>query len=201
MEKIYVYPASDRIWHWIHALSIAMLIITGIPLHFSSLRFMSLPAAVKLHTFFGLVVSFDFILYLLNMFFYGSIKNYLPRKSDGKEAILMAKYYLWGIFRGEEEPFHPRPGHRLNALQKPAYLVVMMILVPIQIATGILIWKASGAEALLNSLGGLKTISTLHLLNAYLLAAFLISHIYLATTGKTPSYFFRVMITGYADED
>ncbi len=201
MKENYVYPASDRIWHWIHAISISLLVLTAIPLHFPSLRFMSLKAAVQVHTFFGLLVSFDFLLYLLNMFFYGSIKNYLPRKTDGKEAILMAKFYLWGIFRGEEEPFHPKPGRRLNALQKPAYFVVMFVLVPIQIATGILIWKAVQFHKLVNSLGGLKTISAVHILNAYLLAAFLLFHIYLGTTGKTFWYFFKVMITGYADED
>ncbi len=200
MERNYVYPASDRIWHWIHAISIAMLVLTAIPIHFPSLRFMDLETAVHLHTFFGLLVAFDFVLYLINMFFYGSIKNYLPRAGDGKQAVLMAKYYLWGIFRGEEEPFHPKPGRRLNPLQKPAYFVVMFILIPIQIFTGLLIWRAAQAESLINSLGGLKTVSLIHIANAYLLAAYLLFHIYLGTTGKTVWYFFKVMITGYADE-
>jgi thiosulfate reductase cytochrome b subunit len=71
------------------------------------------------------------------------------------------------------------------------------VLLPYQIVTGVLMWGANRWPALFEKAGGLRTLGPAHTLGAYFFLAFLIGHIYLATTGQTPWSLFRAMITGY----
>ena len=44
---------------------------------------------------------------------------------------------------------------------------------------------------------GLPVVAFIHLAAAYLITIFVIIHIYMTTTGKTPLHYVRTMITGY----
>jgi len=70
-------------------------------------------------------------------------------------------------------------------------------LLPFQIVTGILIWGADRWPQVFARIGGLWVLGPAHTLGSYLFLAFLIGHIYLATTGPTPGSLLRAMITGY----
>jgi thiosulfate reductase cytochrome b subunit len=106
-----------------------------------------------------------------------------------------------GIFLGESHPHEKEEGNKLNPLQQATYLVILNILLPAQIITGILIWGAQRWPDLTSSLGGLGFLLPIHTLIAWLFAAFVILHIYLTTTGSTPLASIRGMVTGWEEID
>jgi thiosulfate reductase cytochrome b subunit len=81
---------------------------------------------------------------------------------------------------------HPTsPRRKLNPLQKITYLALLNIFLPFQILTGLLLWGADRWPQLFDKVGGLWVLAPAHTLGAYLFLAFLIGHLYLATTGTT----------------
>lgn len=199
-EKIQIYSIPDRVWHWIHGVSIFMLIITAIPIHFPSLRYMNLKVASNLHVIFGFIVIFDYFFWLIHMFLYGYIKNYALREEDKERMISQIRYYLFGIFKGEVNPFRGEPGNRLNPLQKMTYLLLMFVLMPIQGITGFILWNPIKNWKALSALGGIRIIAYIHSFIAFLFAAFIVLHLYLATTGITVFADYKAMLTGNVEE-
>jgi thiosulfate reductase cytochrome b subunit len=55
-------------------------------------------------------------------------------------AIRQARFYLYGIFKGEKHPLDAHPRRKLHPLQKITYLALLNILLPFQIVTGLLMW-------------------------------------------------------------
>ena len=51
----------------------------------------------------------------------------------------------------------------------------------------------------MNSLGGLHAVATVHVLCAWSFAAFVVMHIYLTTTGRTPLAHLRAMVVGWEE--
>ncbi len=201
-EKIKVYSLPDRIWHWVHGISIFLLVITSLVVHMpDKFHFMSYRAAVKAHTVFGFIVIFDYFFWLLHMFLYGYIRHYTVNSEDIEGIKAQIRYYTYGIFKGEKNPFTPTEEKRLNPLQRISYLGLMFILLPIQIITGFLLWSPIKNSGIIDSLGGLRTIAAIHSFFAYVFIAFLIGHLYLATTGVTVFADYKAMITGWAEEE
>ncbi len=77
------------------------------------------------------------------------------------------------------------------------YLFLLNILLPFQMVTGVLLWGADRWPLFLNKVGGLSVLGPAHTLGAYFFLAFLIGHIYLATTGPTPMTLLRAIVTGH----
>ncbi len=91
------------------------------------------------------------------------------------------------------------PRRKLNPLQKITYLALLNILIPFQIVTGVLMWGADRWPQLFDKIGGLWLLGPAHTLGAYLFLAFLIGHMYLATTGPTPLALLRAITAGRAE--
>ncbi len=77
--------------------------------------------------------------------------------------------------------------------------MILHILLPLQGLTGILMWGVQKWPDASNLLGGLPVLAPLHSLVAWSLAAFIVAHVYLTTTGATPLEAMRGMITGYEE--
>ena len=71
----------------------------------------------------------------------------------------------------------------------------MLLLAPAQIVTGVILYRHVVDWTAVDSQTALL-VSLAHTALAYLFAAFVIGHIYLATTGDTPTEHFKMMITG-----
>ena len=122
----------------------------------------------------------------------------MPEPNDFfNQMFSQARYYLSGIFKGEPHPFEKSAQKKLNPLQKITYLVILNLLLPLQVITGILIAGAQIWPGLSQKLGGLGFLVPLHSLLAWFFAAFLILHIYLTTTGHTPLASIKAMISGW----
>ena len=197
-----LYSLHERVWHWIQATALVLLVLTGFSLHFPDRFgfFGSMMRALTLHTWLAFALIANAFLGLFYHFTAEKYHHFLPRMDDFTEgAMRQARFYLFGIFKGEPHPFETDAKHKLNPLQRVTYLSLLNILLPYQILTGVLMWGVTRWPSLFEKLGGLRVMGPAHTLGSYLFLAFLIGHVYLATTGKTPLSLLRAMITGFEE--
>lgn len=203
-HKIYLNPTPVRIWHWLHALGIVTLILSGLQIRFPEYvnLFGTYKSAIRLHNTAGIVVALSFVLWFgYYALIAGSLaKLYIPGKHDIQRGLwLQGVYYFFNFFRGRPNPHHATPENKFNALQKSAYMVIMLMLVPLVTLTGLALLYIAPAWSLVNMVGGLKILVNLHFLCACALCAFVFTHVYLATLGVTPWAHFKPMWDGWEE--
>ena len=204
--RVYLQPTPVRIWHWLNAFGIITLCVTALQIRFPEhvQLFANYKNAILLHNTAGLVVTFSFTLWLI---YYALIsrtmlKTYVPSKDDLQNGLLrQAKFYLLTYFLGWPNPHHPTPDNKFNPMQKSAYLAIMFVLVPLVCLSGLLLTNVSPLRDLVMMVGGLKILIAIHFLLACSLGAFLFTHVYLATLGKTPMAYITPMWTGWEEVD
>ena len=198
-KRIEVYSAFERLWHWLQALTILLLLLTGFEIHWpEEVHVFGFSYATTVHEALALLTIANAFLALFYHLATGAIRQFLPEPRDFFSlAIAQAKYYLYGIFKGAHHPFEHGQGQKLNALQQITYLLLLNFVLPVQVATGILMWKAQQWTGLVDGLGGLRTIASVHVLGAFFFFGFVLMHMYLATTGRTPTSHLRAMIHGW----
>ena len=201
MTRIYLYTLHERIWHWVQALAILLLMWTGMEIHHpAAFSLLGFQAAVALHNALGFALIANALLGLLYHVFTEEILQFIPHPQGFFDmAWKQAAYYLGGIFRGDPHPIEKNPDNKLNPLQKVTYLLVLNVLLPLQLLTGLLIWGAPRWPLLAERLGGSAPLAATHTLIAWSFAAFLLMHIYLATTGSTPLANLRAMWVGWEE--
>jgi len=198
-ELVHIYEPYERFWHWLQAVAIILLAITGSIIHW--------PGAVNTQGFTKLVVTHNVMAAilvanaLLSIIWHvtsGAIRQYIPRpRGFFDQAVRQTIYYVQGIFRGEPHPFEKDARHKMNPLQQMTYVVILNVLLPLQMITGIMIWGAQQWPGVTATLGGLAFLLPVHALGAWLFSAFIILHVYLTTTGATPLAAIRAMISGW----
>jgi len=205
MHRIYVHPLPVRIWHWINALGFIVLILSGVQIRYSDLlAIMPFNLAVQLHNWIGFALIGTYFIWLLFYLFTDKIKVYHPELNPAKyfrDSLRQAMFYGYGIFKGQTNPHHVSAYHKFNALQSIAYQNIMILLVPIQFYTGLLLWDVSGFAGSVELFGGVRVVSTVHVLLFIFFTAFIFFHPYLASLGHTPSAHFKAMITGYEEAE
>lgn len=203
-EYIYLTPMPVRIWHWLNALGIVTLCFTGLQIRFPEYVniFGAYKAAIRLHNTAGITVSISYILWIFYyLFVAGSLaKLYIPNLEDIKSGILkQALFYCFYYFTGGPNPHHSTPDNKFNPMQKAGYMLIMLMLVPLVIFTGVLLLYVAPLRELILMVGGIKMLVSAHFLIACSFFAFLFVHIYLATLGHTPFAHFRPMWHGWEE--
>jgi thiosulfate reductase cytochrome b subunit len=202
MKRIHLHPLPLRVWHWVNALMVMILLITGIQLRIpgvASLR--PHDPALLVHRYVGWAMVASCVFWLVySLVSHSLARHYVIRRRDLKGIFRQVKFYLFSIFRGEENPFRPSPDEKFNPLQKLAYGAIMCIFAPFLAITGlalsdilffrryILLWNVVGA------------LNAIHVIGAYVFALYLIIHIYMATLGPTAFFHIKAMIVGYEEE-
>ena len=204
-EMVYMTPMPVRIWHWLNAFGIVTLCVTGLQIRFPDYIniFGAYKAAIRLHNTAGTVVSISYMLWLMYYLVVAKslIKLYVPTVEDLKSGIFrQAYFYFLTYFLGMPNPHHSKPDNKFNPMQKAAYLVIMLVLMPLVIASGALLMYVDPLRQLLLLLGGIKALVGTHFLVACSFTAFLFVHIYLATLGHTPLAHFKPMWDGWEEE-
>ena len=197
-----LYALHERIWHWLQAAGMIVLLLSGFSIHYPDrfAVFGSMANAVTLHSWIGFALILNAFLGLFYHLTADKYHHFLPKMDDFTGgAVRQARFYLYGIFRGEPHPFETDPRHKLNPLQKITYLALLNVLLPFQIVTGVLMWGANRWPEAFERFGGLRVLGPAHVLGAFLFLAFVVGHAYLATTGSTPLALLRSMLTGYED--
>jgi thiosulfate reductase cytochrome b subunit len=162
----------------------------------------SFRTAVTVHNTVGFVLIANIFVWLVYYLFSDRIKVYHPELSPRKHFIGSFRqiyYYGYGIFKGDPNPFHVSIYSKFNPLQSMTYQVIMMLLVPIQFYTGILLWDLKRFSAQVDFFGGVRVIDTVHVLIFIVLVFYLLVHVYLGTLGHTRTAHFKAMLTGYED--
>jgi len=202
MKKIYLHPLALRIWHWVNALIIIILTITGIQIRIpgmASLR--PQDPALLIHRYAGWAMVATWVFWLMYSLISGNLsRHYAVKRGDLRGTFRQAKFYLISIFQGEENPFRPTPDEKFNPLQKLAYGSIMGIFAPLLVVTGILfsdilffrkymlLWNIAGV------------VNALHVIGAYVFVLYLVVHLYMATLGTTAFSHIKAMIVGYEEE-
>jgi Ni/Fe-hydrogenase b-type cytochrome subunit len=204
MKRIYLHALPVRVWHWINAACFLVLIVTGAQIRYRDvLSLTSFKTAVDVHNVFGFLLLGNFAIWALYYLFTRKLKVYIP-DPNLKNFILgtlkQARYYGYGIFVGEPNPFHASPDHKFNPMQQVAYFNIMLMLLPLQIVTGVLMWDIKRFSAVIAFAGGIKIVDTVHVFLTLFFTAFLFVHVYLATLGHSWSTHIKAMFTGYEEE-
>jgi thiosulfate reductase cytochrome b subunit len=202
-ERVYMYTAYERIWHWLMAASVLVLMITGLQVHFAGERaLLPLPLAVAAHNLFAVILTVNGFLSLFYHLATSAIRQFVPHPRGLLGRIVeQARFYTSGIFLGRPHPSPKTPERKLNPLQQITYLSLLNILFPLQLVTGGLIWAVSSQPALAAKIGGLTVVAPLHNLGAWAFLAFFALHLYLTTTGHTVFSNLRAMLDGYDEID
>ena len=192
MARIILFTRFERFWHWTQALLIIGMLITGFEIH-GSFKLLGFGRAHQIHT----TALWGFIgLWALAIFWHlttGQWKHYIPTMKNIDKIV---RFYSVGIFRGVSHPFKPTIERKHNPMQAQAYLGITVVVMP-------LIWISGLIYLFYNELGAagyridLATVALLHTAGAFMILAFLVGHIYLGTTGHTPTAHFKAMVSGW----
>ena len=200
-ERVHMYDAYERLWHWLQASAILILLFTGLIIHKPHFFGMfSFPYVVSVHNVLGFVLLINAALALFYNLASGEIRQYLPKpKGFIHRSLAQAMYYSQGIFAGDAHPLEKSKNNKLNPLQQITYLAILNILLPAQVITGVLIWGLQRWPNIAAELGGLPMLALVHTLVAWAFATFIVMHVYLTTTGHSPTAGIKSMIGGFDD--
>jgi len=200
-ERIYMYEPYRRFWHWLQTASIVILLFTGLIIHRPDIfGAFSFRGVVTVHNVLAVILVVNAALSLFYHLATERIREFIPRPYGFfDDAIVQAKYYINGIFKGEPHPFEKRPDSRMNPIQKATYFAILNVLLPLQILTGALMWGVQRFPEVANWFGGLPVLAPFHSLVAWMFGTFILVHVYMTTTGATPLEAMRAMVTGYEE--
>ncbi len=153
--------------------------------------------AVTLHTIAALTLI---VLWIFAIFWHlttGSWKHYVPSLTG---LWQMVRFYGYGVFKCEPHPYHKVYWRKHNPLQILAYLSLKLVLFPVMWVTGIAyltydFWQTAPAAS-----WRLEMIASLHLVSGYLIASFVVIHVYLLIVGHFFEHL-RPMVTGVEKVD
>lgn len=193
-RRVMLFTRFERFWHWTQMVLIITLLFTGFGIH-GYHDFMSFKSAVNWHTgsALGLV-----LLWIFAIFWHittGTWRHYVPT-SNGLWRV--ARFYAYGIFKGEHHPYRKAYHRKHNPLQALAYLSLKLFLFP-------LIWMTGIAYLLYGFWGDasnhhlLMWVATLHTIAAFAILAFVIAHVYLLSTGHSFKAHVMPMVHGFDD--
>lgn len=192
MERVYLFTRFERLWHWAQAVLIIGMLVTGFEIH-GTYKWLGFAQAHKVHT----TIVWAFIaLWVFAIFWHlttGEWRQYIPTMKNIDKIV---RFYAVGIFRGDPHPFKPTRERKHNPMQAQTYLGVTVVVTP-------LLWISGLAYLFYNELAAagwgiqLGTIALVHTIGAFMMLAFLIGHIYLGTTGHTPTAHFKAMVSGW----
>jgi thiosulfate reductase cytochrome b subunit len=203
MKRTFLHPLPLRIWHWLHAVIVIILIFTGLYLRLHGIAALRPHDSVLLwHKRMGLAMLLSTIFWFVYTVWSGNLRRlYGIGKRDLAGMLAQANYYLFSIFTGGENPFKASADDKYNPLQKMAYDAVMFIFLPVLGFTGLLFLDIPVVRRYLLSENLLGLVGAVHVLFSYVIVLFLIVHLYLVTLGDTVFSHTRAMITGYEETD
>ena len=199
---MYLYPKWIRLWHLFNALLFIVLIITGISMQYTGRHnpsyMVSFAKAVKWHNFAALLLTGNYIFFILGNSFTKNKRYYKIKKENfWSDLFKQLSYYSFGMFKEEAHPFPVTMERKFNPLQKLTYVMAMYIGIPLLIISGIGLLFPEITINRVFGVSGLVLTDILHITMGFLLSIFMIVHIYTCTLGDKPLSLFRGMITGF----
>jgi thiosulfate reductase cytochrome b subunit len=196
--KVYIYKSFERFWHWMQAILIFFLAFTGFEIH-GTYSFFGFRDAVRYHNLAAYILIGLIILAIFWHLTTGEWKQYIPSLENVKAQL---NYYIFGIFKYAPHPTKKTVLTKLNPLQKLTYFGLKILVIPLIVTSGLLYLfyrypSKQGIEAI--NIQTLEVIAIVHTVAAILLVIFIITHLYLITTGETITSNLKAMLTGYEE--
>jgi len=192
-RMVNVYPRFERLWHWTQMALIMVLLFTGLGLN-GLHHLIPFGPAVMLHSITALVLMTVWVFVAFWLATTGTWRQFVPTL-DGMKKV--ARFYAYGIFKGESHPHRKMYWRKHNPLQIMTYFGLKVLVFPAIWVTGILYLTYNFWEDVPNATVLLTLIANLHLLLAYVIATFIVVHVYLLTVGHGFREHVRPMVTGY----
>ena len=195
-RRVLIFTRFERFWHWAQVALIFTLLFTGFSIH----GFYSVPdfrTAVTVHTGAALALV---VLWIFAIFWHlttGTWRHYVPTTSG---LWRVARFYAYGIFKGEHHPYRKAYWRKHNPLQALSYLGLKLFLFPAIWISGILyllyaFWgTASSSETLM-------WVALFHTAAAFAILVFIIAHVYLLTAGHSIKEHVMPMVNGFDEVD
>jgi len=194
MKRVLIYKRFERFWHWCQAALVIFLAVTGFEVHGSYVIF-GFEKAVSFHrtTAYLLLGLTAFAIFW--HFTTDGWRHYVPRAEN---LVAQMRFYLFGMFRGEDHPVAKTELSKLNPLQRIVYSGLKIVIIPMLIISGLLYmyYGSLGDAVELIRSAELESIALWHTTGAFLMISFLIVHVYMTTTGQTPLSNIKAMFDG-----
>ncbi|MEF2073091.1 cytochrome b/b6 domain-containing protein [Consotaella aegiceratis] len=192
-KGLYIFTRFERFWHWCQAALIIFLLLTGFEIHGYWTLF-GFANALDYHVIaaFSLVVLWAFAIFWHMVT--GQWRHYVPTTD---KMWTMITFYAFGIFIGAPHPFRPSVKRKHNPLQAMAYFGFKVAMAPAIWISGLIMWIYGLFPDIYPGELPILWVNAIHVAAAFLIAAFLIAHLYLITTGETVTAQIKAMITGW----
>lgn len=218
---VFRHRLSTRIWHWVNAVAIIVMLMSGLMIFNAHPRlywghyganfdqawlvlprfpgWATIPSTYNLaagrnwHLAFAWILAFSFLLFVLWSLFNGHF-----RKDVALSKAEVAPAHLWAdIKKHARFDFHEEEA-RYNPLQKITYSLVLFVLIPGLIFTGLTMSPAMNAAWpwFLDLFGGRQSARSIHFICAMGIAGFIFVHLLLVLLAG-PVNEIRSMITGW----
>lgn len=198
--KLYLYPIWVRIWHALNAVFFLVLLISGLSMQYSNPDVPLLPfnLAVTSHNIAGVGLIVLYLCFLFIFSFSSNRKHYkIEFKGLLQRLIIQMKFYTFGVFKGEKPPFPTLEEAKFNPLQQVTYVVVLFILLPVLIITGLPLMFPEVIIDNFFGIGGTLLTALVHASAGFLASIFLIIHLYFATMGASFFSNYKSIVNGY----
>lgn len=198
-SNYYHYPAWVRLWHLINAVLCIILMITG--LQMGIFDPVTGPAEkyqgwVTLHNVCGIILTVSYLGFFFGNLFTGNGKHYRLRlKGSTTRLWKQLRFYSYGMFKGEENPFPVDSERKFNPLQKITYAGAMYLIVPLLIITG---WIMMYPGFLIDLFPGFNVYEfndILHIVMAVVISLFMLLHLAVSIAGRN----LRSILSGWKE--
>jgi thiosulfate reductase cytochrome b subunit len=192
-KRVFIYKRFERFWHWMQAVLIVALGVTGFEIH-GTFSLIGYERAVSIHNRMAWLLVTLIVFAIFWHFTTGEWRQYVPTR---RKLRAMARYYLKGIFRGEPHPVKKTELSKLNPLQRLTYFGLKVVVIPLQVISGLLYYFYNDFADRGFFTGGVGPVAVVHIIGSFALVVFLVVHVYLTTTGHTLTSNVKAMITGW----
>ncbi len=162
-----VLPAPIRVWHGVRGLCVALLVPTGVQSRLLDVApiFATFLNAANLHNLCSVTVALDFIFWVLYHVWRKEFKSRFFVSPPGffRDVAETIHYYGYLIFVGKRFPDTYQRYPSFDPLERIFFLTDMLVFVPVQMLTGILMYDVHATMALVQALGGLRVVDATHL--------------------------------------
>jgi thiosulfate reductase cytochrome b subunit len=192
MHRVTLYSRFERFWHWTQMALILILLFSGFAIH-GLHPLLDFGDAVQLHTYAALALV---VLWLFAIFWHlttGTWRHYVPTR---RGLWQVARFYAYGIFKGEQHPYRKAYWRKHNPLQALAYLSLKLFLFPAVWFSGIAYLLHGFWGHLPGAITWFEAVAVIHVAAAFAILVFLIVHVYMLTLGHSFKKHLMPMITG-----
>lgn len=177
--KTVIHPLWLRVWHWLNALAVVILVLSGWRIYNASPFFdFAFPKGVTLGGWLGGALQWHFA--AMWLLFFNGIAYLLMNTLTGRwqrQYFPLTVRQLCADFLAalKGKLVHDDPSH-YNAVQRAAYLFVILDLI-VMVLSGLVLWKSVQFPLLRELMGGYEAARRVHFTAMALLVGFFIVHV------------------------